>query len=121
MTEAATIASAVDDDPAVREALQSLIRSIGWRAVIFGSTPEVLTGNRPHAPGGSVANCQSPPICDILRYIIIGVKGLTVGGKGEQGQTPAAPCDALAPESGESRHALRVLTTSATDPATTPS
>jgi FixJ family two-component response regulator len=51
MTEAAAIASAADDDPAVREALQSLIRSIGWRVATSGSTQEVLTGNRLNVPG----------------------------------------------------------------------
>jgi hypothetical protein len=121
MTEAATIASAVDDDPSLREALQSLIRSIGWRVATFGSTSSVLTDNRPNAPGGSVAYCHSPSLSDILPSIINGVKRSTVEGKGAQGQTPAALCDTLAPESRESRHALRVLTTSATDPETTPS
>ena len=70
MTEAAAIASAVDDDPAVREALPSLIRSIGWRVTTIGSTPEVPTGNRPNAPGRSVANCHAPSIYDILPSII---------------------------------------------------
>jgi hypothetical protein len=115
------MASAVDDDPAVREALQRLIRSIRWRVAAFGSTPAALTGNRPNAPGGSVANCQLPSISGILPYIIQGVKGSTVGRKGEQRQTPAAPCDALAPESRGSRPTLHLLTTWAADPATIPS
>jgi hypothetical protein len=38
MTEAAATVSAVDDDPSLREALQSLIRSIGLRVATFGST-----------------------------------------------------------------------------------
>jgi FixJ family two-component response regulator len=70
MTEAAAIVSVVDDDPSVREALQSLIRSMRLRVATFGSTQEVLTGNRPNAPGGSVAHCHVPSISGILPCII---------------------------------------------------
>jgi FixJ family two-component response regulator len=70
MTEAAAIVSAIDDDPSLRQAHQSLIRCIGLRVATLGSTPEVLTGNRPNAPGGSVANCHAPSISGILPYTI---------------------------------------------------
>jgi FixJ family two-component response regulator len=66
MTEAIAIVPAVDDDPSLREALQSLIRSTGLRVATFGSTQTVLTGNRPNAPGGSVAYGHSPSISGIL-------------------------------------------------------
>jgi FixJ family two-component response regulator len=61
MTEAAATVSAVDDDPSLREALQSLIRSIRARVATLESTQEVLTGNRPNAPGGSVAIVMHRP------------------------------------------------------------
>jgi FixJ family two-component response regulator len=64
------MASAVDDEASVREALQNPIRSVGLRVVTFGSTPEVLTNNRLNGPGGSVANCYSPSISGILPDII---------------------------------------------------
>jgi hypothetical protein len=120
MTEAVASACAVDDDPSLQEARQRLIRSMGLRVATWGSTPEVLTGTRPHTPGGAVAYCHAPSLSDILAGIINGVTGSTVGGKGEQGQTPAAPCDALAPESRRSRHALHLLTKLATNSATIP-
>jgi FixJ family two-component response regulator len=82
MTEAAAIVSAVDDDPSLREALQSLIRSIGLRVATFGSTQEVLTGKRPNTPGGSVANCHALSISGILPYIIEDVKRPMVGEEG---------------------------------------
>jgi hypothetical protein len=50
MTEATAIVSVVDNDPSLREALQSLIRSIGLRVATSGSTQGILTGNRPNAP-----------------------------------------------------------------------
>jgi FixJ family two-component response regulator len=85
MIEAAAIVSAVDDDLSLGEALQSLIRSIGWRVATFGSAQEVLTGNRPNALVGSVANCHAPPISGILPCIIADVKGSMVEEEGRTG------------------------------------
>lgn len=95
MTEAAATVSAVDDDPSLREALQSLIRSIRARVATLESTQEVLTGNRPNAPGGSVANCHAPSISGILPNIIEEVKGSMVGEEGRTG--PDASCTMLRP------------------------
>jgi FixJ family two-component response regulator len=42
----------VDDDPSLREALSSLLRSVGLRVEVFGSAPEML-----QAPMPEVASC----------------------------------------------------------------
>jgi FixJ family two-component response regulator len=42
----------VDDDPSLREALSSLLRSVGLRVEVFGSAPEML-----EAPLPEVASC----------------------------------------------------------------
>ena len=105
MTEAAAIVFVVDDDPSLREAFPSLIRSIVLRVATFGSTQEVLTGNRPNAPGGSVANCHSPSISDILPSIISGVKGSTVGEEGRTG--PDASCTVRRPGPRTTREQAR--------------
>ena len=42
----------VDDDPSLREALSSLLRSVGLRVEVFGSAPEML-----QAPLPEVASC----------------------------------------------------------------
>jgi FixJ family two-component response regulator len=42
----------VDDDPSLREALSSLLRSVGLRVEVFGSAPEMLK-----APLPDVASC----------------------------------------------------------------
>jgi FixJ family two-component response regulator len=42
----------VDDDPSLREALSSLLRSVGLRVEVFGSAPEML-----QAPFPEVASC----------------------------------------------------------------
>ena len=37
----------VDDDPSLREALSSLLRSVGLRVELFGSAPELLQTKLP--------------------------------------------------------------------------
>jgi RNA polymerase sigma factor (sigma-70 family) len=51
MTEPTPIVYIIDDDQAVRNALQSLIRSVGLQVDAFGSTQEFLQRQRPDAPG----------------------------------------------------------------------
>ena len=50
MTEAKTMVFVIDDEAAMREALQSLIRSVGLSVETFASAREFLTGQRPDAP-----------------------------------------------------------------------
>jgi FixJ family two-component response regulator len=56
MTE--SIVYVVDDDPSMREALSSLIRSVGWRVETFASTQEFLDYRRPSAPSCLVLDVQ---------------------------------------------------------------
>ena len=51
MTEADPIVFVVDDDPSIRDALTSLLRSVGLRVETFGSAQEFLTRQPPDAPG----------------------------------------------------------------------
>jgi len=55
----------VDDDPSVREGLESLIRSAGWRAETFASAQEFLARPR-----------TEPPSCLILDLQLPGLSGL---------------------------------------------
>ena len=50
----------VDDDASVREALDSLIRSIGLNAQLFGTTEEFLRAKRPDVPGCLVLDIRLP-------------------------------------------------------------
>ena len=50
----------VDDDPSVREALDSLIRSAGWRVETFGSAQEFLGRRSSEAPNCRVLDLQLP-------------------------------------------------------------
>jgi FixJ family two-component response regulator len=50
----------IDDDPSVREALDSLLRSVALKVQLFGSTQEYLNTERPNAPGCIVLDVRLP-------------------------------------------------------------
>ena len=65
LSEAQSVVFVVDDDASVRQALQSLFRSVGLQAQVFGSTAEFLSSNLP-----DVASCL------VLDVRLPGVSGL---------------------------------------------
>jgi FixJ family two-component response regulator len=60
MTKTTPIAFVVDDDPSVRLALSSLIRSVGLSVQTFSSAQEFLTSQRPDAPACLVLDVRLP-------------------------------------------------------------
>jgi RNA polymerase sigma factor (sigma-70 family) len=62
MTERQPIVFIVDDDASVREALKSLIRSVGLDVELFGSATEFLETQRPDAPSCLVLDVRLPGI-----------------------------------------------------------
>jgi FixJ family two-component response regulator len=60
VTEVPATVVVVDDDPAIREALQSLLRSVGLRVQLFGSVPEFLGSRRPEGPSCLVLDVRLP-------------------------------------------------------------
>ena len=62
MTERQPIVFIVDDDASVREALKSLIRSVGLHVELFGSAREFLETQRPDAPSCLVLDVRLPGI-----------------------------------------------------------
>jgi FixJ family two-component response regulator len=50
----------VDDDAAVRQALQSLLRSVGLQVEVFGSAPEFLARKPPDVPSCLVLDVRLP-------------------------------------------------------------
>jgi RNA polymerase sigma factor (sigma-70 family) len=62
MTERQPIVFIVDDDASVREALKSLIRSVGLHVELFGSATEFLEAQRPDAPSCLVLDVRLPGI-----------------------------------------------------------
>lgn len=56
----APVISIVDDDESVREATKSLVRSLGYHAVTFGSAEEYLGSERKHDTSCVIADVQMP-------------------------------------------------------------
>jgi FixJ family two-component response regulator len=50
----------VDDDPGVRDALDSLFRSVGMVTWLFGSAAEMLQTNLPNSPGCLILDVRLP-------------------------------------------------------------
>lgn len=60
MAEPDSIVFVVDDDGSVREALKSLIRSVGLQVELFGSAQEFLQWQRPDVPSCLVLDVRYP-------------------------------------------------------------
>jgi FixJ family two-component response regulator len=60
MTEQPSIVFVVDDDTSIRDALSSLIRSVGLRVELFASPREFLEGKRQDAPSCLVLDVRLP-------------------------------------------------------------
>src|SRR2546425_7514442 len=60
MTEQDPVVDVVDDDPSVRKALDSLIRSVRLGVQTFGSAQDFLRSNLPDAPGCLVLDVRLP-------------------------------------------------------------
>ena len=60
MAEAPSTVIVIDDDPGVREALGSLLRSVGLQANLHGSVPEFLKAKRPDGPTCLVLDVRLP-------------------------------------------------------------
>jgi FixJ family two-component response regulator len=60
MSDPGPVVLVVDDDPSIRDALTSLIRSVGLRVETFGSAREFLTRQPPDAPGCLVLDVRLP-------------------------------------------------------------
>ena len=59
-TKPDSIVYVIDDDPSVREAIKSLIRSVGMHVETFGSAQEFMASSRPDAPACLVLDVRMP-------------------------------------------------------------
>ena len=59
-TKIDSIVYVIDDDSSIREAITSLIRSIGMRVETFGSAQEFMASSRPDAPACLVLDVRMP-------------------------------------------------------------
>jgi RNA polymerase sigma factor (sigma-70 family) len=62
VTKIDSIVHVIDDDPSVREAIASLIRSVGMSVQVFGSANEFMASSRPNAPACLVLDVRMPEL-----------------------------------------------------------
>jgi FixJ family two-component response regulator len=62
MSESDAVVFVVDDDPAIRDALTSLLRSVGLAAETFGSAQDFLNRLPPDGPGCLVLDVRLPGV-----------------------------------------------------------
>lgn len=60
MAEATSTVIIIDDDPAIRDSLDSLLRSLGLQVKLLGSVGEFLTTGRPAGPACLVLDVRLP-------------------------------------------------------------
>jgi FixJ family two-component response regulator len=86
--EEQSIVLVIDDDASVREALKSLIRSVGLRAEVFASAPEFLRSELPNGPSCLVLDVRLPELSGLdfqneLAKASIGIPIVFITGHGD--------------------------------------
>ena len=62
MSETESLVIIIDDDPDIREALRSLLETVGLRAALFNSAAEFLRSKRPDGPRCIVLDVRLPEL-----------------------------------------------------------
>ncbi len=78
MNENVPVVLVVDDDPSIRQALQSLIRSVGLRVETFASAQEFHARRRSAAPSCLVLDVRMPGASGLDLQRQLGEQGLTL-------------------------------------------
>src|SRR5947207_14533664 len=78
MNENVPVVLVVDDDQAIRQALQSLIRSVGLRVETFASAQEFHARRRSDAPSCLVLDVRMPGASGLDVQRQLGEQGLTL-------------------------------------------
>lgn len=66
MNEPAQIVIVIDDDPAVRESLGSLLRSVGFEAQLLASVSDFIKSDRPDHPACLVLDVPCLGAADLI-------------------------------------------------------
>ena len=72
----APVVYVVDDDPALRDALSSLFRSVGLEVKLFGSAPELLQSKLPQTPSCLVLDIRLPGVSGLDFQTQLGKSGI---------------------------------------------
>jgi FixJ family two-component response regulator len=68
----------IDDDTSMREALQSLFRSVGLRVEVFGSAPEFLQGDLPNVASCLVLDIRLPGVSGLDFQVELSAAGIHI-------------------------------------------
>ena len=78
MKEADSVVFVVDDDSSVREAIKSLIKSVGLRVETFETAKQFLGSKRPEAPGCVVLDVRLPGLSGLDLQRQLAANGITL-------------------------------------------
>lgn len=68
----------IDDDSSMREALDGLLRSVGLRVKVFGSTAELMRSNLPNVPTCLVLDIRLPGISGLDFQVELAAAGIHI-------------------------------------------
>jgi len=68
----------IDDDSSMREALDGLLRSVGLRVKVFGSTTELMRSNLPDAPCCLVLDIRLPGVSGLEFQVELEAAGIHI-------------------------------------------
>jgi len=68
----------IDDDSSMREALDGLLRSVGLRVKVFGSTAELMRSSLPNVPSCLVLDIRLPGVSGLDFQIELAVAGIHI-------------------------------------------
>jgi FixJ family two-component response regulator len=68
----------IDDDSSMREALDGLLRSVGLRVKVFGSTAELMRSNLPNVPTCLVLDIRFPGISGLDFQVELAAAGIHI-------------------------------------------
>ena len=76
MKDADAIVFVVDDDPSIREAIESLLKLAGLRVETFGTAQEFLRNERPDLPGCVVLDVELPGLSGLDLQLELAAHGI---------------------------------------------
>jgi FixJ family two-component response regulator len=68
----------IDDDSSMREALDGLLRSVGLRVKVFGSTAELMRSNLPNVPSCLVLDIRLPGVSGLDFQVELAAAGIYI-------------------------------------------
>src|ERR1700679_3821035 len=68
----------IDDDSSMREALDGLLRSVGLRVKVFGSTAELMRSDLPNMPSCLVLDIRLPGVSGLDFQVELAAAGIHI-------------------------------------------